>query len=83
MADFVEYQSSVGQGTGLDRKVFYYISCSSLPTRRIGSRCVDVSSALNNNVVQAGLVFDVVLYLPNISRLRCHLIKKFCRNLNK
>ena len=39
-----------------------------------------VGSALKNNVVQAGLVFDVVLYLPSISRSSC-LIQKFCRNL--
>ena len=83
MAGFVEHQCSVGQGAGLHRKVFYYISCRSLPTRRIDSRCVDVGSVLKNNVVQAGVVFDVVLYLPYISRSRCHLIKKFCRNLNK
>ena len=56
---------------GLRRKVFFYISCSCLPTRKIGTHCVDVGSALKNNVVQAGLVFDVVIYLPSISRLRC------------
>ena len=33
--------------------------------------CVDVGSALKNNMVQAGVVFDVVLYLPRISRSRC------------
>ena len=38
--------------------------------------CVDVGSALKNNVVQAGLVFDVVLYLPNISRSRCLINKE-------
>ena len=56
---------------GLRGKVFCYISCSCLPTRKIGTHCVDVGSALKNNVVQAGLVFDVVIYLPSISRLRC------------
>ena len=56
---------------GLRRKVFCYISCSCLPTRKIGTHCVDVGSALKKNVVQAGLVFDVVIYLPSISRLRC------------
>ena len=35
---------------------------------------VDVGSALKNNMVQAGVVFDVVLYLPNISRSRCLII---------
>ena len=30
-----------------------------------------MGSTLKNNVVQAGLVFDVVLYLPSISRWRC------------
>ena len=39
-----------------------------------------MGSALKNNVVQAGLVFDVVLYLPSISRSSC-LMQKFCRNL--
>ena len=63
MAGFVEYQCSVGQGAGLRRKVFCYVSCSCLPTRKIGAHCVDVGSALKNNVVQAGLVFDVVLYI--------------------
>ena len=38
-------------------------SCSCLPTRKIGTHCVVVGSALKNNVVQAGLVFDVVLYV--------------------
>ena len=33
--------------------------------------CVNVGSALKNTMVQAGLVFDVVLYLPSISRSRC------------
>ena len=55
---------------GLRRKVFCYISC--LPTRKIGTHCVDVGSAPKNNVVQAGLVFDELLrYLPSISRSRC------------
>ena len=49
------------------------ISCSCLPTRKIGMHCLDVGSALKNNMVQAGLVFDVVLYLPNISRSRCFI----------
>ena len=71
MAGFVEYQCSVRKGAELHRKVFCYISCSCLPTRKIGTHCVDVGSALKNNVVQAGLVFDVVLYLPGISRSRC------------
>ena len=56
---------------GLRRKVFRYIICSCLPTRKIGTHCVDVGSALKNDVVQAGLVFDVVLYLASISRSRC------------
>jgi len=55
---------------GLRRNVFGYISCNCLPARKIGTHCVDVGSALKNNVVQAGLVFDVVLYLPSISRSR-------------
>lgn len=49
-------------------KLFCYISCSCLPTRKIVTHCVDVDSALKNNVnvVQPGLVvFDVVLYLPS------------------
>ena len=29
----------------------------------VGAHCVDVGSALKNNVVQAGLVFDVLLYI--------------------
>lgn len=54
----------------LRRQGFCYISCSCLPTGKIGTHCVDVGSAvIKNNVVQAGLVFDVVLYLPSISRL--------------
>ena len=64
MAGFVEYQCSVGQGAGLCRKVFCYISCSRLPTRKIGTHCVDMVSALKNNMLQAGLVFD----LPSILR---------------
>ena len=56
---------------GLRWKGFCYISCSWLPTRKIGTHSVDVDSALRNNVVQAGLVFDLVLYLPSISRSRC------------
>ena len=63
MAGFVEYQCSVGEGAGLRRKVFCYVSCSFLPTREIGTHFVDVGSALKKNVVQAGLVFDVVLYI--------------------
>mgnify|MGYP007058651967 FL=1 len=58
---FVEYQCSVGQGAGFHRKVFCYINHTCLPTRKIGTHCVDLGSALKNNVVQAGLVFDVVL----------------------
>ena len=55
---------------GLRRKVFCYISCSCLPTRKIGMQFLEVGiSALKNNVVQAGL--DVVLYLLSISRSRC------------
>ena len=66
MAGFVEYQCSVGQGAGLRRKGCSYISCSCLPTRKIGTHCVDMGSALKNNVVQAGpVLFDVVLYLPS------------------
>jgi len=76
MAGFVECQCLVRQGAGLHRKVFCYISCSCLPTAKIGMHCVDVGSALKNNVVQAGLVFDVVLYLPNISRSRCLINKE-------
>ena len=49
---------------GLCWKIFCYISCSCLPTRKIGAHCVDVGNALKNDVVQAGLVFDVVLFLP-------------------
>ena len=55
-------------GCRLRRKAFCYLSCSCLPTRKIGTHCVDVGSALKNNLVQAGLVSDVALYLPNISR---------------
>ena len=29
----------------------------------VGEHCVDVGGALKNNVVEAGLVFDVVLYI--------------------
>ena len=55
---------------GLRWQRFCYISCSCLPTSNIGTHCVDVGSALiKNNMVQAGLVFDVVLYLPSILRL--------------
>ena len=68
MAGFVEYQCSVEQGAGLRSKVFCYLSCSCLPTRKISTLCIVVGSALKNNVVQAGLVFDVVLYLDNIPR---------------
>ena len=71
MAGFAEYQCSVEQGARLPWKVFCYISCSCLPTRKIGTHCTDVDNALKNKVVQAGLVFDVVLYLPNILRSRC------------
>ena len=64
-----------GRGcAGLRKKVFCYISCSCLSTRKIGTHCVDVGSGLKNNLVQAGLEFDVVLYLPSISRstfLKC------------
>ena len=56
---------------GLHRQGFCYISCSCLPTSKIGTHCVDVGSALKNNMVQAGLVFDVMLYLPSISRSGC------------
>ena len=81
MAGFVENQCSVRQGVGLNRKVFCYMSCSCLPTRKIGTHCVDVGSALKNNVVQAGLVFDVVLYLPNLSRSRYLINKEILQNL--
>ena len=70
---------------GLRWKVFCYISCSWLPTRKIGMHCVDVDSALRNNVVQAGLVFDLVLYLPSISRSRCLIYTEIfqqCKFLN-
>ena len=63
MAGLVEYQISVGQGAGLRKKVFCYVSCSCLPTIKIGPHFVVVGSAMKNNVVQAGLVFDVVLYI--------------------
>jgi len=50
-----------------------------MPTRRIGTQ--DVGSAIKNNVVQPGLLFDVVLYLSNISRSRFlinkEILKKF------
>ena len=49
----------------------------SLPTRKIGTPCIDVGSALKNDVVQAGLVFDVVLFLPSISRSRCLIDTNF------
>ena len=66
---------------GLRQKGFCYISCSCLPRRKIGMHCIDVDSALKNNIVQAALVFDVVLYLPSISRLRCliniEILQKF------
>ena len=55
---------------GLLKKLFCYISCSCLPTSKISMHHIDLHSALKNNVVQAGLVFDVVLYLPSISRPR-------------
>ena len=77
MAGFVEYQCSVEQGAGLCSKGFCYVSCSCLPTRKISTPCIVVGNALKNNVVQAGLVFDVVLiYLPNILRSRCSIINK-------
>jgi len=53
-------------------------------------RCI--GSALKNNVVQAGLLFDVVLFLPSISRSRClidteilqtHLKHKFLTGRSK
>ena len=55
---------------GLRGKVFCYISCSCLPTRKMGTYRVDAGSALKSNVVQAGLELDVVLYLSSISRSR-------------
>ena len=58
------YQCSVGQGAGLRRKGFCYISCSCLPRGKIGTHCVDVRSALKNNVVQA----QAVLVLLDINR---------------
>ena len=48
-----------------------YIICSCLPTRNKGTHCVDMASALKSNMFRGGLVFDVVLHLPSISRLRC------------
>ena len=76
MVGFVEYQCSVGQGAGLHSKVFCFISCSCLPTRKISMPCIVVGSALKN-VVQPGLVFDVVLiYLPFILRTRCSINKE-------
>ena len=81
MAGFVECQCSVGQDAALRRKFFCYISCSCLPTTKIGTHCGDMGSALKNNVVQAGLAFDVVLYLPSISRSKClmntEILQKF------
>ena len=84
MAGFVEYQCSAGQVDrvqGYIGKVFCYISCSCMPTRKILTHCVDVGSGLKNNVVQPGLLFDLVLYLSNISRSRClinkEILKKF------
>ena len=71
MTGYVEYQCSVRQGAGLPRKAFCYIICSCLPTRNKGTHCVDMASALKNNMFRGGLVFDVVLHLPSISRLRC------------
>ena len=68
MAGFVECQCSVRQGAGLHRKAFCYISCSCLPTAKIGMHCVDVGSALKNNVVQAGLVFKCYIYLTSQDR---------------
>ena len=54
---------------GLFKKLFCYIGGSCLPKRKIGIRiCVDMDSALKTNMVQAGLVFYVVLYSPSISR---------------
>ena len=47
----------------------------------VGTHCVDVGSALKNNMVQASLVFDEVLSLPSISRSRClinrEILQKF------
>ena len=57
-------------------------SCSCLPTRKTGTHCVDVGSGLKN-VVQVGLVFDVVLYLPNISRSRCLMNKEILQKFQK
>ena len=66
---------------GLLRKVFCYISCSCLPISKISMHRIDLHSALKSNVVQPGLVFDVVLYLPTISRPRClinaEILQKF------
>ena len=62
MTGYVEYQCSVGQGAGLPRKAFCYIICSCLPTRNKGTHCVDMASALKNNMFRGGLVFDVVLH---------------------
>ena len=68
MAGFVESLCSVRQGAGLHRKAFCYIGCSCLPTAKIGMHCVDVGSALKNNVVQAGLVFKCYIYLTSRDR---------------
>ena len=46
---------------GLRKKGFCYIGCSCLPKRKIGMHCLDVGSTLKRNMVQVGLVIDVVL----------------------
>ena len=58
---------------GLCRKCFCFISCGFLPTTKIGTHFVYVCGALRNNMVQAGLVFDIVLYLPSISCPGCFI----------
>ena len=41
----------------------------------VGAHCVVVGSALKNNVVQAGLMFDVLLYIY----LAVPIQQDFCR----
>ena len=55
--------------------VTFINSCSCLPKRKIGTHCVDAGSALKT-VEQAGLMFAVVPYLPNISKSRCLINKE-------
>ena len=64
---FVECQCSVRQGMqGYEGKFFVTLAVVVCQQEKY----VHIGSALKN-VVRAGLVFDVVLYLPSTSRLRC------------